>query len=1010
MNKTSKKKVIVATACTSLLLALSGVVTFSNLAAKNVNAETEIVYGDVNGDKVLDLKDAIRLSKYLQDATVEVDATLCDANGDGVVNGSDVKRVLEMINGYDRALYKTINQPATCEQEGLQARYSSKEGDENAYETVLPKIEHTYDGVACGSCGKSYYAIDVSGNHKYATSPKGLYIQVNNTLEGLSGNQSVSVIYNGATQNVMAAKMEGGIYFYSGTASEGTTLEIPAGTQFGSGDTVYVMSHDVLYAYNSGWKYQVQHDDVNKDGVCDGIDCEIEFVDITISGQKEAWATEKSGWYTYITESVFEGTLTSDDKILFNGEESTLSFTLQAANYVFIAHGKTLQAGDVAIIPQGYKITGSTGKIYVLSHAVQFTWDGSKAMFNTMHLDDDFDGKCDGCAMNMAGIAITDNNRYGHAANAMYFNVNSTAFASFGNWAAFTTVTPVLVDGVPKMLTIAKGDQANHLYLSGFGTAVAGTKIEIPEGFTFIAGETAYYLREGYTFTYDGANWTYVNSFANSFNTDALLMINEDADILTRFYDSIDGDVSDLETKSLAYFNDNWKDKGLSDLLFNFDGRVPSEYNYIGNRYSLTEFRGETDTSKWVNKNVTSTYNIWNNGGGVDPIALWIAKSKENGINPWLSFRMNDVHYQGNVISASDFQYEAMQKGWLLKDAGRNDYYKWCLDYTHEEVRQHFLNYIAEMLNRYDAYGIELDWQREIYCFPTDVATNAQYMNAFMEDLHVIVESAETKWGHDIKVMARVMRDIEQNKNYFGFDLLYWARQEEWIDVIVPSSHYGSTDSDMPIAEWIATFDEYSVEIVPGLEWQVDEAAHFFTKETVSAMANAYLGAGAKKIYAFNFFANMAQGGYKLWPYMNSEYGIMSCEKRYVVTCQNVYSWGHGCWDPLPMSLNGSAKSLAMQVGTLNNGADKIIIVGVSGEYTAEQIEKMLMVTANGKACTFIGETNSAYIASYSPAYKLYAFRVGGSVDAVDNKINFAFSSSEELTLTYVELFNGYFA
>ena len=1014
MKKTSKKKAIFAVACASLA-AIGGAFTLSNVEPDSVVAEPEIVFGDVNGDNVLDLKDAIRLSKYIQDETVEVDETFCDANGDDEVNSTDVKRILEVINGHDKALYKTVNRSATCAEEGLQARYSSKAGDENVYNNVLPKIEHAYDGTLCEYCGKTYYAINVSGNNKYASSSNGLYINVDNALANMSswGNfdESISIIYNGNTTAVVAAKADANsIYFYSSTASTGTVLEIPARTKFVSGDIVYVMSHSVTYTYNSSWTYQIQHEDMDNNGVCDGIGCEIAFVEITISSQKDAWATEKSGWYAYTSQSVLEGTLTSDDKIYFNGEESTLSFTLQAANYVFIKHGKTLQTGDVAIIPQGYRITGSTGKIYVLSHAVQFTWNGSKALFNTKHVDDDFDGKCDGCDMAMTGIAITDNSRYGHAANAMYFNVNSTAFADFGNWAAFTAVTPVFVNGTPQVLTIAKGDQANHLYLSGFGTAVAGDTIEIPEGFTFIAGETAYYLREGYTFTYDGSNWSYVNAFAASFSADPLLMVNEDADILTRFYDSIDGDVSDLETKSLAYFNDNWKDQGISDLLFNFDGRVPSEYNYIGDRYTLTEFRGETDNTKWLTANVEKTYAIWNSGSDVDPIAIWIAQSKENGINPWLSFRMNDVHYQGNAMSASDFQYQALQNGWLLKDAGRTDYYQYCLDYTHEEVRQYFLNYIEEMLNRYDAYGIELDWQREIYCFPTYSTENAQYMNDFMEKLHTIVETAETKWGHDIQVMARVMRDIEQNKNDFGFDLVYWAQQTEWIDVIVPSSHYGSTDSDMPIAEWIATFDEYGVEIVPGLEWQVDEAAHSFTKETVSAMANAYLGAGAKKIYAFNFFANMAQGGYKLWPYMNSEYGIMSCEKRYVVTSQNVYAWGKGYWDPLPMDVNTTATNLAMQVGTLNNGADKIIIVGIGGDYTAEQVEEMFAVTANGKACTFIGETTNAYIASYSPAYKLYAFRVGASVTPVDNKITFAFSATEGVTVSYVEFFNGYFA
>ncbi len=1038
MKTLKSKKTIFILALISALTFLCFFCAKFIVPSGQVYADGEIVFGDVNGDSVLDVSDAIRLQKYLNDDAVEVDLTLCDANADDQVNADDVKRILEVINGYDLPLYKTVYIEATCDADGLSARYSSHDNDQNVYSNVLPKIEHQ-NGVLCESCGKTYVAMDVTGGSQYASTPTALYFYVDATVSESAGwgvfDNALSCILN-ETPATLRAQIGGKtnqiLVQGFGTATNGTTIKIPMGTTLSLGDKIFVFSHGATITFTTQWNIVAgdhfdsisdndcvcdsfgcdytditYHCDTDGDGNCDGIDCEVAFVEVGITSNT-MWAHANDELYFYVDYAFAE---VSDQTnfsyvmpILFNDNPVNVSLMKQSDTWLCYRGFGTGAQGSVITIPKGTIFSNNDGVIYKMKETFEFIYDGSNWLLYTNHIDDDFNGKCDGCDMNVVGIAITDNNRYYWPTSELYFHVNTT----FDD-VSFKSSAPIFINGVPNIAhTISKGDQNNFLAIRAFGTATEGFVVKIPEGYSFVSSDgTIYYLRDGYTFTYDGTRWNYESTYATAFSTEPILVLNEDCDIITRFYNAYQGDVTDLENKATEYFNNAWKDKGISDLILNLENRVPSN-NYIGERYLATELNGvAVDFSN--NITLKALYEIYGDGSNVevDPVEIWLEQCKQNDITSWISFRMNDVHWQGNEQSAAtgEFFVTAKKNGWLLKDGGRTDYYQYCLDYTRAEVRQYFLDQIEDILNRYDTMGIELDWQREIFCFPTYSIDNCQYMNTFMEELNTIIEAAEVKWGHDIKVMARIMRDVEQNK-LFGFDLVNWAQQEEWIDVIVPSSNYGSTDSDMPIAQWIATFEPYGIEIIPGLEVQVDAQTQIITKEVASAYANAYLGAGAEKIYVFNYFYN---GNYhNLVSSLGSESAIMGYEKRYVVTSQNPFPWPPQTyqWDPLPMTVNGTS-SLGIQVGTLRNSADKIIILGIED---GVDVENLLSVTANGKACTYIGETTNAYINSYNPTYKLHAFRVNGSVDAVNNEIEFAFTANSAVVIQYVEFFNGFFA
>ena len=134
---------------------------------------------------------------------------------------------------------------------------------------------------------------------------------------------------------------------------------------------------------------------------------------------------------------------------------------------------------------------------------------------------------------------------------------------------------------------------------------------------------------------------------------------------------------------------------------------------------------------------------------GVCITGVWIEHCKKIGINPWLSFRMNDHHcWQDDTSSLrSDFYYEAKRNGWLLGEkyrSSQNDF-----DYGVPEVREKMLAYIKEQLTTFDVFGIELDFMRVPKCVKFyDDPHACDHLNEFLARTKQITERCAALHGH----------------------------------------------------------------------------------------------------------------------------------------------------------------------------------------------------------------------------------------------------------------------
>lgn len=494
-------------------------------------------------------------------------------------------------------------------------------------------------------------------------------------------------------------------------------------------------------------------------------------------------------------------------------------------------------------------------------------------------------------------------------------------------------------------------------------------------------------------------------------------VVNVDGDALYWLYLKYNRDLSDLEDKCVEFFNDKYTDCGISDLLYDISMSVKSdtwETNY--DKYLRKEENGVavdfTDDDR-----VQATYRIYTETD-VDPYGIWFDLCRHNGINPWISFRMNDVHFADEATGHNAFFYEAKKNGWFIGNsrasywatgttAGSRTRYPYCLNYKYSEVRQHYLDNIDEMLGRYDVYGIELDWQRCIWSFTKDSVDNCKYMNIMLEEVNKIVGKYEEQYGHKIKIMIRLGRDIEENR-YFGFDVLNFAKND-WIDVVVPSPYWGSTDSDMPIAEWVEALKQYpSVEIYAGLECNTIHHTLWQSVPSLAGYTAAYLTAGADKIYLFNLFNDIKP---KFAVCSSLENAMNAVRRSFIVTGANLYPYtGTLRTDaPLPVSLkiNGKPAQFELNHGLLDYEKDTVVYIGVSGVTEDALNENLLSVTYDGVACIWEGVATNSCLGDNTNYGTVVKYRV--PKEAADGKTagTLKISPGVNVVLNYVELANG---
>jgi len=455
------------------------------------------------------------------------------------------------------------------------------------------------------------------------------------------------------------------------------------------------------------------------------------------------------------------------------------------------------------------------------------------------------------------------------------------------------------------------------------------------------------------------------------------VIINQDAD-------SFIGGVTNCTEEQLINFAKMYRDTHVTDFVIclnNTNSTYPSEvWDDLLDKYHQTEENGHPVDYKNVAmmKGAHYLYEVLDS----DYIALWMDAFREVGINPWISMRMNDAHDIGKETShlLSDYYHNNPQIRRVQYNSGLR--YGGLADYTYKSHRDRVLAYLDEALTRYDCYGLELDFQRQIYFWYYGGEYNGiDIMNDFMRDLDAIIAKHEAERGHEIKLNVCIAHDVQTNYD-FGLDVMTWI-EEGIVDMITPKG-MNVQNNDIPVAHWKSLTEPYGTVIAPSLDMWIRGGINGVEKqhdlETFAAGAANLLSQGADKVYVYNFYLGLnnkitdadrvtskdnelsvksMKGYHNAITTIGSYDKLMTVNRRiiytYVDTIQvwkgDTYSANYS--SALPKALmKGKSGTIRMQVGDIPEGAEVTLRIASSG---GTEEGKYPTVKVNGIPCTVAG-------------------------------------------------------
>lgn len=335
------------------------------------------------------------------------------------------------------------------------------------------------------------------------------------------------------------------------------------------------------------------------------------------------------------------------------------------------------------------------------------------------------------------------------------------------------------------------------------------------------------------------------------------------------------------------------------------------------------------------------------NERGLDPYAVWIARSREKNISPWLTMRMNDIH---DVDNTTNYMHSTFwlthPEYWRVPHESKGSWTNRALNYAMPAVREHNMAFLAELLERYDPDGIELDWMRFGYHFRAgQERAGAEILTQFMRDARTVTEAWSTKRGHPIQLGARVPADPDAAVG-LGMDGVRWAR-EGLIDLLVPTPFWATADFDIPVEEWkkrigdatahvkIAPGTEVLLRAYPGGEAVLNDLA------SVYGFASGAWARGADAIYLFNYMdpAPILGGteAYRtlLEKGLSPEF-VNTQPRRYVVTYRDTVPAGVSNNAQLPFELNRNFAEFRFYVPAVSNETKISMLLGFAEKAPAE--------------------------------------------------------------------------
>jgi hypothetical protein len=377
---------------------------------------------------------------------------------------------------------------------------------------------------------------------------------------------------------------------------------------------------------------------------------------------------------------------------------------------------------------------------------------------------------------------------------------------------------------------------------------------------------------------------------------------------------------------------------------------------------------------------------------GVDYPARVIAGCRLRGVSPWITLRMNDVHYNDNLDNPFHGKFWRDPKYFR----GGQGYFARALDYAHPEVRDMYRALIVETLDRYDIDGLELDFMREPYCFhPGAEAEGGKILHDWLRGIRRLVYDASVRRGHPIHMGVRVPSHVDVAKAW-GLDAVTWA-SEGLVDLVVATPRWATLEYDMPLGDWARALAGTDVTLAGGLEIlhrpMTSGPAVAVSKEQAAGAAAQVLASGADVVYLFNYFSPISaspdwtpEGYRRTLRAMSSLEALNGLVRRHAITWRDITGPAEEYQPPLPAE--GKALEFLLPTGPKPpTGARALLELRVAQAAEAQAPA----VAVDGTPCAFQGAKpngDGASLATYDvpisalPGNHRHAIKVTAPGDA----------------------------
>lgn len=240
---------------------------------------------------------------------------------------------------------------------------------------------------------------------------------------------------------------------------------------------------------------------------------------------------------------------------------------------------------------------------------------------------------------------------------------------------------------------------------------------------------------------------------------------------------------------------------------------------------------------------------------GTDLIAGSLNRAKERGLEAFITFRVNDLHFADTLANCRlqypDFWYNHPEYWTGDPTQGMNSAN--ALDFSHPEVREHKLNLIYEQLDKYDMIdGYDLDFMRFIVLFKTgEGEKNAPLITDFVKSIKHRIDSLSEVRGKNILLSVRVPQTIEGAMSK-GLDVKEWAKLG-LIDFVSIGVHWRG-ETACPIAQFKDDFGYSNIPVYGSIDDGGYRPREFYSDGMYRGMASTILEQGGDGIYLFNFY------------------------------------------------------------------------------------------------------------------------------------------------------------